>query len=92
MTSCLHRAARLPPGCVSGVVMHDLAFGAGPSLKSLVDSYERRIIEDALRASNGNQRRAARALGVLPTTLHEKMKRLGLIRRTSSEQPLTLAG
>jgi DNA-binding NtrC family response regulator len=27
--------------------------------------------------SRGNQRRAARQLGILPTTLHEKMKRLG---------------
>jgi two-component system response regulator HydG len=72
--------------------MHDVAFGAGPSLKTLVDSYERRVIEEALRASNGNQRRAARTLGVLPTTLHEKMKRLGLIRRASPEQPMTLAG
>ena len=73
--------------------MHDLATGAGPSLKSLVDGYERRIIEEALRAANGNQRRAPRALGVLPTTLHEKMKRLGLIRRELvAEEPLTLAG
>ncbi len=71
--------------------MHEFASGAGPSLKTLVESYERRIIEEALRAANGNQRRAARALGVLPTTLHEKMKRLGLIRRESAE-PLTLAG
>jgi DNA-binding NtrC family response regulator len=73
--------------------MHDFATGAGPSLKSMVDSFERRIIEEALRASNGNQRRAARALGVLPTTLHEKMKRLGLIRRAeASAPPLGLAG
>jgi len=49
-----------------------------PSLKALLEAYERRIIEEALRATRGNQRRAARALGVLPTTLHEKMKRLGL--------------
>lgn len=55
----------------------------GSSLKALVDSYERHLIEEALSASAGNQRRAAAALGVLPTTLHEKMKRLGLIRRGS---------
>jgi len=55
--------------------------GLQPTLKDLVESYERQIIEAALRASNGNQRRAARSLGVLPTTLHEKMKRLGLLRR-----------
>jgi len=52
-----------------------------PTLKALVEAYERHVIEDALRATHGNQRRAARALGVLPTTLHEKMKRLGLLRR-----------
>ena len=62
--------------------------GVRPTLKTLVDSYERRVIEEALRASNGNQRQAARALGVLPTTLHEKMKRLGLLRRSSPVSPL----
>jgi len=54
------------------------------SLKNMIEAYERQLIESALQASSGNQRRAAAALGVLPTTLHEKMKRLGLIRR---EQP-----
>jgi DNA-binding NtrC family response regulator len=49
-----------------------------PTLKAMLEAYERRIIEEALRSTRGNQRRAARALGVLPTTLHEKMKRLGL--------------
>jgi DNA-binding NtrC family response regulator len=52
------------------------------NLKALLEDYERRLIESALEASAGNQRRAARALGVLPTTLHEKMKRLGLLRRS----------
>jgi DNA-binding NtrC family response regulator len=62
--------------------------GLRPTLKDLVDAYERHIIEDALRATHGNQRRAARALGVLPTTLHEKMKRLGLLHRA---EPATAA-
>ena len=51
------------------------------NLKTLVEDYERRLIESALTESSGNQRRAAAALGLLPTTLHEKMKRLGLLRR-----------
>ena len=51
------------------------------NLKTLVSQYERQLIESALQAAAGNQRRAASALGVLPTTLHEKMKRLGLLRR-----------
>jgi DNA-binding NtrC family response regulator len=57
------------------------------TLKDMLDAYERQIIEEALLASHGNQRRAARALGVLPTTLHEKMKRLGLLRRAESQAP-----
>jgi two-component system response regulator HydG len=66
----------------------------GPTLKSLVDAYERRVIEEALRSAGGNQRRAARSLGVLPTTLHEKMKRLGLIRRAEAagDERIALAG
>lgn len=51
------------------------------TLKELLETYERQLIESALAASHGNQRRAAATLGVLPTTLHEKMKRLGLLRR-----------
>jgi DNA-binding NtrC family response regulator len=53
----------------------------GASLKMLLDAYERQLIETALAATSGNQRRAARTLGLLPTTLHEKMKRLGLLKR-----------
>ena len=48
------------------------------SLKQVMADYERSIILSALAAAGGNQRRAARALSVLPTTLCEKMKRLGI--------------
>ena len=66
--------------------MNDLAFkNASGSLKDLVREFERQLIEAALSASAGNQRRAAASLGLLPTTLHEKMKRLGLLRRTVGE-------
>jgi two-component system response regulator HydG len=70
------------------------SLGARPTLKDLVEAYERHVIEDALRATQGNQRRAARALGVLPTTLHEKMKRLGLLHRAeprAAEPPEAIA-
>jgi DNA-binding NtrC family response regulator len=50
-------------------------------LKALLCAYERQLILRALAAAAGNQRRAAASLGVLPTTLHEKMKRLGLATR-----------
>lgn len=58
--------------------------GSRPRLKELMDSYERSLIQAALEATAGNQRRAAVSLGLLPTTLHEKMKRLGLLRRGES--------
>lgn len=48
--------------------------------KTMVADFERGLIEAALAASAGHQRRAAASLGILPTTLHEKMKRLGLRR------------
>lgn len=60
--------------------------GEGPrsGLKELVAEYERKLIQSALDASGGHQRRAAAMLGVLPTTLLEKMKRLGLHRTRST--------
>ncbi len=48
------------------------------NLRQLVEAYERRLILDALVRAHGNQRRAAAELGCLPTTLNEKMRRLGL--------------
>jgi DNA-binding NtrC family response regulator len=54
---------------------------SGPAvagLKERVAAYERRLIQEALWFAGGNQRRAAQALGCLPTTLNEKMRRLGL--------------
>jgi DNA-binding NtrC family response regulator len=47
-------------------------------LKDVLADYERRLIAAALRAQGGHQRRAAASLGVLPSTLVEKMKRLGI--------------
>jgi DNA-binding NtrC family response regulator len=63
-----------------------------PNLKALLDSYERQLIETALLATNGNQRRAAANLGLLPTTLHEKMKRLGLIRPRNGDSHAPQSG
>ena len=51
-------------------------------LRDKLRDYERQLIVAALSAAGGNQRRAARSLGVLPSTLCEKMKRLGIRSRT----------
>ncbi len=53
-------------------------------LKEMVDDYERKIVLMALELSHWNQRRAASSLGLLPSTLSEKMKRFGL-RRVKDE-------
>jgi DNA-binding NtrC family response regulator len=55
-------------------------------LKEMVEDYERKIVLMALELAHWNQRRAASSLGLLPSTLSEKMKRFGL-RRTREEGP-----
>lgn len=63
----------------------------GPrNLQGLLDDYERRLILLALEASGGHQRKAAASLGILPTTLSEKLRRLGLrsTRRLAAGVPV----
>ena len=61
------------------LALHGMRTGVPlPSLRQLVEDYERRLILAALGRAHGNQRRAAAELGCLPTTLTEKMRRLGL--------------
>ena len=60
-----------------------LLFGAMADLKTLLEQREREIIVAALHEFGGHQRRAAAALGLLPSTLCEKMKRLGIPGRTA---------
>ncbi|HEX6853177.1 MAG TPA: sigma-54 dependent transcriptional regulator [Candidatus Polarisedimenticolaceae bacterium] len=59
----LPEAAQLPEG---------LAF------YDAVSRYERQLIEAALRRTGGVQKQAAELLGLKPTTLNEKIKRLGI--------------
>jgi hypothetical protein len=57
-------------------------------LRSLLAEYERSVILAALAAVGGRQRSAAALLRILPTTLNEKMKRLGIGRyRTHRVEP-----
>jgi DNA-binding NtrC family response regulator len=67
----------------------DLApFAAAPAPPAIPDEmpfydavsrYERRLIEGALRRTGGVQKQAAELLGLKPTTLNEKIKRLGIV-------------
>ena len=47
-------------------------------LDNEMDAFEASLIRDALFKSKGNQRDASRLLGIKPTTLNAKMKRLGI--------------
>jgi two-component system response regulator PilR (NtrC family) len=51
----------------------------GVRFSDAVNGFERRLIELALRRSGGVQKRAAEVLGLKPTTLNEKIKRLGIV-------------
>ncbi len=53
---------------------------AAGSLRDSVDHYERRTIEKALAAANGNIAQAARALGLDRANLHRKLRRFGLVK------------
>jgi transcriptional regulator with GAF, ATPase, and Fis domain len=44
-----------------------------------VGRFERQLIEGALRRTGGVQKHAAELLGLKPTTLNEKIKRLGIV-------------
>jgi transcriptional regulator with GAF, ATPase, and Fis domain len=48
------------------------------SYREALQSFERELILDALSRAQGVQKKAAALLGLKPTTLNEKIKRLGL--------------
>jgi DNA-binding NtrC family response regulator len=54
--------------------------GQGPRFDERVSLFERALLEAGLARAGGCRSRAAAALGLLPTTLGEKLKRLGIRR------------
>ena len=54
------------------------ALPEGIGLSEAVSRYERQLIEAALRRTGGVQKQAAELLRLKPTTLNEKIKRLGI--------------
>ena len=47
----------------------------GSNLYEVISTFEKKIIRDALRATNWSQKRAAQILGIKATTLNAKIKR-----------------
>jgi DNA-binding NtrC family response regulator len=58
-------------------------------LQEEVQRYESELIRDALQRTRGNQRRAAKLLGVKVTTLNCKIKRLGIGQDLQNFQDLS---
>ena len=80
--SLLPESVCAPP---DGVAPRAESAGARP-LKAVLAEIEKTLIERALRRTRGNQKRAAQALQMNPTTLHEKMKRHGLLKRSKGPE------
>jgi DNA-binding NtrC family response regulator len=59
-------------------------------LQEEVQRYESELIREALQRTRGNQRRAAKLLGVKVTTLNCKIKRLGIAINDSPEPYQTM--
>ena len=56
---------------------------SGVTLRDSLEHFERRTIEKALAAANGNIAQAARALGLDRANLHRKLRRFGLVKGKS---------
>ena len=70
----------LPKEMLSTVSLPEVAaLPEGMGFYDAVARYERQLIESALRRSGGVQKAAAENLGLKPTTLNEKIKRLGIV-------------
>jgi DNA-binding NtrC family response regulator len=54
--------------------------GEGPDFEERMALFERALLEAGLARTGGCRRKAAALLGLLPTTLCEKLKRLGMAR------------
>jgi two-component system nitrogen regulation response regulator NtrX len=59
----------------------------GGSLSEMIESYERRLIQQALEAAGGNMAEAARRLSTDRPNLYRRMKRLGIQRKGAGEDP-----
>jgi two-component system C4-dicarboxylate transport response regulator DctD len=64
---------------VLGIGGQVIGGGEAPSLSEAVENYERLLIDDEFSRQQGNIQRTADALRIARTTLHDKLKKYGLI-------------
>lgn len=75
---CIH-SHDLPPTLQTDVTSKtSIIPEGGASLETLLESYEREILTEALRRNNGNLSAAGRDLSVSPRMMHYKVKKFGL--------------
>ena len=75
---CIH-GYNLPPSLQGGGFTETPYGGeATQTLDEQLASFERRIIEEAVRRNNGNRSAAGRELGVSPRMMNYRMNRLGM--------------
>jgi len=55
-----------------------------------VKDYEKQLISQALLQSHGNQAKAARILGLTPTTLSSQLRRLGIDARAFKRDSISI--
>jgi len=60
------------------IFIEDFYQGRKKPLKDFLNDIELRLILYSLNEANGNQREAAKILGIKPTTLNEKLKRYNI--------------
>jgi DNA-binding NtrC family response regulator len=70
----------LDPGLLPGAPGRDPDAGPPLSLRERVEAYERGLVVEALRGAGGNRSEAARRLGISRVTLHDKLRKWGLVR------------
>jgi DNA-binding NtrC family response regulator len=70
----------LDPALLPGGPGRDPDVGPPLSLRERVEAYERGLVVEALRGTAGNRSEAARRLGISRVTLHDKLKKWGLVR------------
>jgi len=56
-----------------------------------IKEYEKKLIQEALAQTNGNQARAAKILGLTPTTLSSLIQRLGIDPRAFKQPRQTIS-
>jgi len=70
----------LDPALLPGPAGAEAEAGPPLSLRERVEAYERGLVVEALRGAGGNRSETARRLGISRVTLHDKLRKWGLVR------------